>query len=82
MNSFKTIGFTNITFEPVKDIYFGITPEGEVSKVSIDGKILKLDSTFNDIIKDFSLYTTIGKYDIDALIQYKKYSDEMASVYD
>ena len=24
----------------------------------------------------------IGKYDIDALIQYKKYSDEMASVYD
>ena len=35
---FKSAGFTNITFEPVKDIYFGITPEGEVSKVSIDGK--------------------------------------------
>ena len=35
---FRTSGFTNISSEQVKDIYFGITSEGEVSKVSIDGK--------------------------------------------
>lgn len=34
-----------------------------------------------DYLENFT-HWWIGKYDIDALIQYKKYSDEMASVYD
>ena len=35
---FKNAGFTNIIMEPIYDIYWGITPEGEVSKVSINGE--------------------------------------------
>lgn len=38
MNSLKKSGFTNITCEPVYDIYFGVfSSEGEVSKIKING---------------------------------------------
>lgn len=34
---FKNAGFTNISTEILYDIYWGVTPEGEVEKVSING---------------------------------------------
>lgn len=38
MNSLKKSGFTNITCEPVYDIYFGVfSTEGNVSKITING---------------------------------------------
>lgn len=38
LNSLKESGFTNITCEPVYDIYFGVfTSEGEVDKITING---------------------------------------------
>lgn len=38
MNSLKESGFTNITCEPVYDIYFGVfSTEGNVSKITING---------------------------------------------
>lgn len=43
MNSLKKSGFTNITCEPVYDIYFGVfSTEGNVSKITING-IAKFD---------------------------------------
>lgn len=36
-DSFKEAGFTNISYEILYDIYWGITEEGEIEEVSIDG---------------------------------------------
>jgi len=36
-SSFKTLGFTNIKFDIMYDIVFGITQDGSVEKVTIDG---------------------------------------------
>lgn len=37
-NALKTLGFTNIRYEILYDIVFGLTEEGEVDSVSIDGR--------------------------------------------
>lgn len=45
---FKNAGFTNITTEPLYDIIFGITKEGETESISIDGKTeFKYGDVFN-----------------------------------
>lgn len=45
---FKNAGFTNITTEPLYDIVFGITKEGETESISIDGKTeFKYGDVFN-----------------------------------
>lgn len=57
-NSLSKSGFTNITLEPVYDIYFGIlSSEGDVSKITING------------IAKFEKYETFPK-DAEIIIMY------------
>ena len=47
---FKSVGFNNITLEPVYDIYFGITPKGTIDGIYINGfdEFRKGDVFFKD----------------------------------